>query len=105
MSNYRRAIVPGGVFFFTVVTCNRRPIFKYADPVLSGGVICGIIIKIYMFLYMFLNIMTVCFLQWFPKFFNGSTGYRGHSRWRMTRKTDQAMYWKKCLPEFPDLMI
>jgi len=27
MSNYRRAVVPGGVFFFTVVTCNRSPIF------------------------------------------------------------------------------
>jgi putative transposase len=27
MSNYRRAVAPGGVFFFTVVTHNRSPIF------------------------------------------------------------------------------
>ena len=28
MSHYRRAIVPGGVFFFTAVTHQRRPIFS-----------------------------------------------------------------------------
>ncbi len=27
MSNYRRATAPGGCFFFTVVTHNRRPLF------------------------------------------------------------------------------
>jgi putative transposase len=30
MPDYRRARVPGGTFFFTIVTFNRRPIF--ADP-------------------------------------------------------------------------
>ncbi|MGI9241939.1 MAG: REP-associated tyrosine transposase, partial [Verrucomicrobiales bacterium] len=28
MPNWRRAIVPGGTFFFTVVTDGRRPIFE-----------------------------------------------------------------------------
>ncbi len=27
MSNYRRAYLPGGIYFFTVVTLNRAPIF------------------------------------------------------------------------------
>lgn len=27
MPNYRRAYVPGGTFFFTVVTCRRHPLF------------------------------------------------------------------------------
>jgi putative transposase len=27
MSNYRRVVVPGGCFFFTVVTYERRPVF------------------------------------------------------------------------------
>ena len=27
LSNYRRVVVPGGCFFFTVVTYHRRPIF------------------------------------------------------------------------------
>ena len=27
MPEYRRAVVPGGTFFFTIVTCDRRPIF------------------------------------------------------------------------------
>ena len=27
MPNYRRAYVPGGTFFFTLVTCNRHPLF------------------------------------------------------------------------------
>jgi len=31
MSNYRRAHVPGGVFFFTVVTHNRRPFLTNPD--------------------------------------------------------------------------
>ena len=30
MPDYRRAIQPGGTYFFTVVTCNRRPILL--DP-------------------------------------------------------------------------
>lgn len=30
---YRRAFVPGGSWFFTVVTCDRRPIFASADAV------------------------------------------------------------------------
>ena len=30
MANYRRALVPGGTFFFTVVTHQRRPVF--AEP-------------------------------------------------------------------------
>ena len=29
MPNYRRAFVPGGTFFFTVVTYRRRPIFAH----------------------------------------------------------------------------
>jgi len=31
MSNYRRAHIPGGVFFFTVVTHNRRPFLTNTD--------------------------------------------------------------------------
>lgn len=31
MPDYRRAIVPGGTFFFTVVTENRAPIFAHDD--------------------------------------------------------------------------
>ncbi len=31
MPDYRRAIVPGGTFFFTVVTETRAPIFAYDD--------------------------------------------------------------------------
>ena len=27
MSNYRRAYLPGGIYFFTVVTLNRVPVF------------------------------------------------------------------------------
>jgi len=27
MPNYRRASIPGGTFFFTVVTFDRRPLF------------------------------------------------------------------------------
>ena len=30
---YRRAFVPGGSFFFTLVTCERRPLFSSADNV------------------------------------------------------------------------
>ena len=30
MSNYRRFFVPGGTYFFTIVTHQRRPLF--ADP-------------------------------------------------------------------------
>ena len=30
MPNYRRAFVPGGTFFFSVVTYHRRPIFAVA---------------------------------------------------------------------------
>ncbi len=33
MSNYRRAYVPGGTFFITLVTHNRRPLFADADNV------------------------------------------------------------------------
>lgn len=33
MSNYRRAYVPGGAFFFTVVTHNRRPFLTNADAI------------------------------------------------------------------------
>ncbi|HET8899679.1 MAG TPA: transposase [Rhodanobacteraceae bacterium] len=33
MSHYRRAIVPGGTFFFTVVTRGRQPIFAAPDAV------------------------------------------------------------------------
>ena len=33
MSNYSRAVIPGGVFFFTVVTGNRRPIFVNEENV------------------------------------------------------------------------
>ena len=35
MPNYRRAIVPGGSYFFTVVTAGRRPILC-DDPVRSA---------------------------------------------------------------------
>ena len=28
MPNYRRAFVPGGTFFFTVVTYQRLPVFR-----------------------------------------------------------------------------
>lgn len=30
MSNYRRVFIPGGTFFFTLVTYNRQPLFS--DP-------------------------------------------------------------------------
>ena len=30
MSDYRRCFIPGGCYFFTVVTCRRRPLFR--DP-------------------------------------------------------------------------
>lgn len=33
MPNYQRAWIPGGVFFFTVVTHERRPIFSCDDTV------------------------------------------------------------------------
>ena len=33
MSNYRRAYLPGGIYFFTVVTFNRVPIFTNEDRV------------------------------------------------------------------------
>ena len=33
MSNYRRTILPGGVFFFTVVTQNRAPLFSTIERV------------------------------------------------------------------------
>ncbi|APZ43962.1 REP-associated tyrosine transposase [Acidihalobacter ferrooxydans] len=33
MSRYRRPEIPGGVFFFTVVTCNRRPVFTTDESV------------------------------------------------------------------------
>ena len=33
MGNYRRAIIPGGVFFFTVVTYHRAPIFNNPENV------------------------------------------------------------------------
>jgi putative transposase len=33
MSNYRRTVLPGGVFFFTVVTRDRTPIFTSEAPV------------------------------------------------------------------------
>ena len=33
MSNYRRAYLPGGIYFFTVVTFNRVPIFTDEDRV------------------------------------------------------------------------
>jgi putative transposase len=31
MSDYRRFFVPGGMFFFTVVTCSRRPILATVE--------------------------------------------------------------------------
>lgn len=33
MSNYHRAFLPGGIYFFTVVTLNRTPIFTNEDRV------------------------------------------------------------------------
>ncbi len=33
MSNYRRAYLPGGIYFFTVVTLNRAPIFTNEERV------------------------------------------------------------------------
>ncbi len=33
MSDYRRAYVPGGCYFFTVVTHGRRPVFSAPEPV------------------------------------------------------------------------
>lgn len=33
MSNYRRAYFPGGIYFFTVVTFNRVPVFTNEDRV------------------------------------------------------------------------
>ena len=33
MGNYRRARVPGGAFFFTVVTSNRQPVFRSQEAV------------------------------------------------------------------------
>jgi len=33
MSNYRRHHVPGGHYFFTVVTHNRRPLFATAPQI------------------------------------------------------------------------
>ncbi len=33
MSDYRRAFIPGGVYFFTVVTYHRRPIFAVPENV------------------------------------------------------------------------
>lgn len=33
MSNYRRAYLPGGVYFFTVVTYDRAPVFTSEERV------------------------------------------------------------------------
>ena len=33
MSNYRRAFLPGGVFFFTVVTHDRNPLFSCGEGI------------------------------------------------------------------------
>lgn len=33
MSNYRRAFLPGGVFFFTVVTHDRNPLFSCGERI------------------------------------------------------------------------
>jgi putative transposase len=33
MSNYRRVFIPGGVYFFTVVTYQRRPVFAAPENV------------------------------------------------------------------------
>lgn len=33
MPNYRRVLLPGGTYFFTVVTRNRMPIFTHSDLV------------------------------------------------------------------------
>ena len=40
MPNYRRAFQPGGTFFFTVVTCDRRPILctEAARPILRAAI-------------------------------------------------------------------
>lgn len=35
MPNYRRNLVPGGTYFFTVVTANRQPIFNQPEAVES----------------------------------------------------------------------
>ena len=40
MPNWRRAVVPGGTYFFTVVTDQRRPLFESADArTILGNVI------------------------------------------------------------------
>ncbi|ADE14795.1 protein of unknown function DUF1568 [Nitrosococcus halophilus Nc 4] len=33
MSRYRRTYIEGGCYFFTVVTCRRRPLFAYPETV------------------------------------------------------------------------
>lgn len=33
MSDYRRAFIPGGCYFFTVVTYQRRPVFAQPENV------------------------------------------------------------------------
>ena len=33
MPNYRRLYIPGGTYFFTIVTYCRRPLFKYAHNI------------------------------------------------------------------------
>nr|VFK41961.1 MAG: Transposase IS200 like [Candidatus Kentron sp. SD]VFK49604.1 MAG: Transposase IS200 like [Candidatus Kentron sp. SD]VFK81111.1 MAG: Transposase IS200 like [Candidatus Kentron sp. SD] len=33
MSNYQRADVPGAIYFFTVVTCHRRPWFDREERI------------------------------------------------------------------------
>jgi len=43
MPNYRRAIIPGGAFFFTVVTCDRTPIFLNLKISMT---VCGKIISL-----------------------------------------------------------
>jgi hypothetical protein len=40
MPEYRRVFVPGGAFFFTVVTFNRRP-FLISDFLLALGFLPG----------------------------------------------------------------
>lgn len=32
MPNYHRTWIPGGTYFFTLVTYQRRPIFQQGDP-------------------------------------------------------------------------
>jgi putative transposase len=40
---YRRAFIPGGSFFFTVVTAQRRPLFASADAVaVLRSAFCGV---------------------------------------------------------------